>query len=189
MLQMNALEVQNYVSCSLRIADCEWDWTEDRARASFISRDGAFQVVRLPDGFLYQPLTVAHLLGTDCIIAVHRTGRAAWRLSPQTGAIQEAAVLSGREGLDQGLMHHRFEAAKDRLLLLYEGGVIAFGASANEAWHHDHTKLDWQTEVGEDGNVVVKSPLGDTWQYDCVDGARTNLPPATPDSPPSAPHG
>ncbi len=80
-------------------------------------------------------------------------------------------------------MHHRFEAAKDRLLLLYEGGVIAFGSDGNVAWHHDHTKLDWQTEVGEDGSVVVKSPLGDKWQYDSFDGARTNFPSELPDSP------
>ena len=186
---MNTLEIQIYVSSSLRIADCEWDWTEDRDRASFTSKEGVFQEVRLPHGFLYQPLTVAHLLGTDCIIAVHRTGRAAWRLSPQTGAISKAAVLSGRECLDQGLMHHRFKAANKRLLLLYEGGVIAFGASGNEVWRHDHTKLDWQTEVGEDGKVVVRSPFGDKWQYDSIDGARSNLPPEPPDSARSTPRG
>ena len=139
---MKTLEVQNFVSGSVRIAECEWDWTEDRSKASFISKEGVFRTVRLPDGFLYQPPTIAHLVGTDCIIAVHRTGRFAWQLSPQTGAIREAAVLSGRDSLDQGLMSHRFEAAKDRLLLLYEGGVIAFGAGGNEAWHHDHVEMD-----------------------------------------------
>lgn len=186
---MKTLEIQNFVSGSLRIAGGEWDWADDRSKASFISKEGVFQTVRLPDGFLYQPPTIVHLLGTDCIIAVHRTGRVAWQISPKTGAIVEAAVLSGRDDLDQGLMHHRFEARKDRLLLLYEGGVIAFGASGNEVWHHDHMRLDWQTEVCENGNVLVKSPLGDKWQYGCVDGAKTNLPPAPPDSPPLTPRG
>lgn len=107
----------------------------------------------------------------------------------QDWRIVEAAVLSGRDDLDQGLMHHRFEARKDRLLLLYEGGVIAFGVSGNEVWHHDHMRLDWQTDVCENGNVLVKSPLGDKWQYGCVDGAKTNLPPAPPESPPLTPRG
>lgn len=172
---MNKLDIQKYVSGFLKIADCEWDWTEDQGRASFISSDGAFLEIRLPDEFLCQPLTVCHLLGTDCIVGVHRTGRAVWRLCPQNGAIQEVAVLSGREGLDQGLMHHRFEAVKDRLLLLYEGGVIAFGPIGNEAWHHDHENLFWQTEVREDGNVVVKTPFGEKWQYNSIDGSITDL--------------
>jgi hypothetical protein len=187
---MKTLEVQNFVSGSVQIAECEWDWTEDRSKASFISKEGVCRTIRLPEGFFYQPSTIAHLVGTDCIIAVHRTGRLAWQLCPQTGAIREAAALSGRDALDQGLMHHRFEAARDRLLLLYEGGVIAFGASGNMTWRHEHTMLDWQTEVSADGNVVVELPLGTKWQYDCFDGAKTNLPPEPPpDSPSSAPRG
>ena len=167
------------------------------SRPAYIRPEGSFQVdipdlgtldFRLGSGeivflseygddrtFVNQPLATGpgkiefKILG-ESVLLVRWLGRKLYRFDFRTLTLEDVVELARSAEDDHAFMFIRFLDAMERILVIYENGVICLKQDGSLVWHAAHGKYGNELERVDDLGVWYSDAEGNSWAYRWEDG-------------------
>jgi len=105
-----------------------------------------------------------------CVLMAAEYGDQLFRFDCDRLTLESVDTFSRSREDDTGFMFVRFIEANDRILVIYEQGLICLNNAGARQWHVAHGKYGFQFERIEDGKIWYADQDGNTWAYCLEDG-------------------
>lgn len=116
------------------------------------------------------PQRIEFKILSSCVLLAARFGDHLYRFDCERLNLEAVEPFSRTSEDDYAFMFIRFVEAEDRVLVIYENGLICLNKAGACVWHVAHGKYGYRFERVEDDKIWYADSDGETWAYRLEDG-------------------